>query len=136
MSPLISDIVQGVMAVLVGGGLVTGVVAWRKDRRQAPKDEAETFTAWQAASRASAEEASAAREAARKAQNSADQALRELAALRREVADLRHSEGQLLGWIASLHAGIEAGTIPPLPVIPAWLVEAISRVTSGKHRAD
>lgn len=45
--------------------------------------------------------------------------------LRVDVDRLRANEGRLISWVSTLHRGIDNGTIPPLPPLPAWLEDML-----------
>lgn len=52
--------------------------------------------------------------------------------LRTDIETMRHDEKRLLGYIARMHAGIAAGTIPPLD-IPDWVLDYLN--ARGEHPA-
>lgn len=64
--------------------------------------------------------------------------LKQLQATSRDTADklddcddrltmLEKNENLLIGWITRLHTGIENGTIPPLPPVPAQIADLVKR---------
>lgn len=146
-----------VNALLALGGLgtlVSGLGLWWKNRRDARlaevkdgrdarRDDVEVFADWMSAAKDSAKEAADAR--------------REAAAVRAEIASMRldvdalldrvstledevraleverdaalSEQGHLVGYMTAVLAGIEAGTIPPLPQMPTKVASILSRMT-------
>lgn len=100
------------IGLLTGGGLATGWVAIRKDRREEPIDVVRAVTAWRSEAAASAEQARLARA--------------EMEDLRRRVGLLEDNEHTLVRWVVRLHTGIEDGSIPPIPAIPAVIADLLN----------
>ena len=124
-----------VAAAFLGGGLVSGIVSWRKDSRDARRDQVDYGAAWREEARAAVVEVAELRA--------------EVNALRRENEDQRtHSRAQdlaikqlqdrdaareatehhLLQWVALLHTGIENGEIPPMPEVPGPIASILARL--------
>ena len=108
----LTSILTALIAALVGGGLTTGWVAIRKDRREEPIDVVRAVSAWRSEAAASAEQARLART--------------EMEDLRRRVGCLEDNEHTLVRWVVRLHAGIEDGSIPPIPAIPAVIADLLN----------
>ena len=142
-------------AILAIGGLgtlVSGLGVWwknhrdgdlaeKKDGRDANKDDVEVFSDWMTAAKESAKEAAEARREA--AQTRAElhsvridveSLLDRVSVLEVEIHDERTASAQLAGYLTVVLAGIDAGTIPPVPR-PSPQVEAIlSRIDHHKDQ--
>ena len=132
-------------AILAIGGLgtlISGLGVWwknhrdgelaeKKDSRDANKDDVEVFSDWMTAAKESAKEAAEARRDAaltraelHSVRIDVDSLLDRVSILEAEIHDERSATAQIAGYVTVILAGIEAGTIPPVPR-PSPQVQAI-----------
>lgn len=140
----------GALFGTIGTGIAWIVHRWDKRRKAVPREEADLARATEDAPEAATEAVEEAlrvvksslvedlervrRDAARdraaarrdRERHSADRERiatleEETGGLRADMDDLKRNEGRLVAWVITLHAGVQAGTIPPLPDVPEWL---------------
>ena len=132
--------VGGLGTLITGLGLMwknhrDGNLAEKKDTRDANKDDVEVFSDWMAAAKESAKEAADARREA--AQTRAElhsvridveSLLDRVSVLEIEIHDERTASAQLAGYLTVVLAGIDAGTVPPVPQPSPQVQSILSRI--------
>lgn len=122
------------------GTLVSGLAVWwknhrdakladKRDDRDAHRDDVEVFADWMSAAKDSAKEAAEARREAANVRAELASVRLDVDALLDRVTHLEDERGQIVGYVTVVIAGIEAGTVPPLPPMPPQVQAILSHIT-------
>lgn len=125
---------------VAGGGLAATITALfsgtsgrSKDGRDAEKDRVAIMDAlWQQV-RTATDEAANARRSAADQRRELDSMRLDIEGLLDRVEALEDSEHHLITYLTTLHDGINAGTIPPLPTPPPAIASILARARASKE---
>lgn len=125
-----------VLGLISGGGLAatisalfSGASARSKDHRDTEQARVEIMDSLWQQIRTATDEAATARRDATKTRSELDSMRVDVDALLDRVGALESDQGHLVGYVTVIIAGVEAGTVPPLPPMPPTVAAILSHVT-------
>lgn len=108
-------------------------LAEKQDDRKAGYDSVAIVNSWREQAKASAEDAAEARKEARAVRDEMASMRADIEALLDRVSHLEDDQGVIVGYVTVVTAGVEAGTVPPLPPMPPKVQAILSHVEQRKE---